>query len=421
MAARIFDYPGEDLRPAGQPLIFSIDDTISSPPDRYVVVVKRSGNVSTGTPAEVARFYLTPNANGVAFFDLSPIAESIVTYPLAVGTTPVHQIDDVEFMDGLCVQRFVVEVGSYNSTTGNVALNQDSEQIFLIRGTEQISQGLHPSFDDYLWGNAKGWLSERTSVDSIIPGFQLLPLTMRSDEERVISLAAAEDMGRDVTAPRITFFFVPFSGSPVSYNFSVSFTGITRNRLLQIPIGWANISGLQSTYSLDQIDYISINVQRNSTTVPVGIGDIIELRYDDTKGCRNTATQVGWINTRGGWEYLLFTSRAPKQISVEGKNYRKTIGSYNDATFSFNADQSQYETFGKTGKEQYTLQENFFNAEERGLLDSLMKSNVVQIRRLDESVWKPVNVLTNSLTIQPSGSQFYNVSLQVEIAQDLRC
>ena len=151
------------------------------------------------------------------------------------------------------------------------------------------------------------------------------------------------------------------------------------------------------------------------------IGDLLTVRYDDTTGCRNTATQVAWINTRGGWEYLLFTSRAPKQISVEGKNYRKTIGSYNDATFSFNADQSQYETFGKTGKEQYTLQENFFNAEERGLLDSLMKSNVVQIRRLDESVWKPVNVLTNSLTIQPAGSQFYNVSLQVEIAQDIRC
>jgi hypothetical protein len=417
MAARIFDFPGEDLRPAGQPLIFSIDDT-GTAPDRYVVVVKRSDGFS-GTTVEVAKFYLTPNANDVAFFDLSPIAESIVTYPLAVGTTPVHQIDDVEFMDGLCVQRFIVQVGSYNS--GTETLNQDSEQIFVMRGTEQISQGLHPSFDDYLWGNAKGWLSERTSVDSFLPGVQTIPITMRSDEERVISLAAAEDMGRDVTAPRVRYSFIPFSGATVSYDFNVTFTGITENRLRQIPIGWANISGLQSTYTLDQIDYIWITLQKDSTTTPTTIGDIIELRYDDTTGCRNTATQVGWINTRGGWEYLLFTSRAPKQISVEGKNYRKTIGSYNDATFSFNADQSQYETFGKTGKEQYTLQENFFSAEERGLLDSLMKSNVVQIRRLDESVWKPVNVLTNSLTIQPSGSQFYNVSLQVEIAQDIRC
>ena len=413
MAARIFSYPGADLRPAGQPLIFSIDDTATAP-DRYVVVVKRSGNVSTGTPVEIAKFYLTPNANDVAFFDLSPIAESIVVYPMAVGTTPVHQIDDVEFMDGFCVQRFVVEVGSYNS--GTETLNQDSEQIFLIRGTEQISQGLHPSFDDYLWGNSKGWLTERDSK-TFFGSAESINITMRSDEERVISLAAADSMGKNLTSPIVRYSFIPLSGGAgATYDFSVTFTGITRNRLRQVPIGWANISALQSTYTLDEIDYVLIGVQDTST-----VGDLIEVRYDDTTGCRNTATQVAWINTRGGWEYLLFTSRAPKQISVEGKNYRKTIGSYNDATFSFNSDQSQYETFGKTGKEQYTLQENFFNAEERGLLDSLMKSNVVQIRRLDESVWKPVNVLTNSLTIQPAGSQFYNVSLQVEIAQDLRC
>ena len=413
MAARIFSYPGADLRPAGQPLIFSIDDTATAP-DRYVVVVKRSGNVSTGTPVEIAKFYLTPNANDVAFFDLSPIAESIVQYPLAVGTTAVHQIDDVEFMDGFCVQRFVVEVGSYNS--GTETLNQDSEQMFLIRGTEQISQGLHPSFDDYLWGNSKGWLTERDSK-TFFGSAESINITMRSDEERVISLAAADSMGKNLTSPIVRYSFIPLSGGGgATYDFSVTFTGITRNRLRQVPIGWANISALQSTYTLDEIDYVLIGVQDTST-----VGDLIEVRYDDTTGCRNTATQVAWINTRGGWEYLLFTSRAPKQISVEGKNYRKTIGSYNDATFSFNSDQSQYETFGKTGKEQYTLQENFFNAEERGLLDSLMKSNVVQIRRLDESVWKPVNVLTNSLTIQPAGSQFYNVSLQVEIAQDLRC
>lgn len=412
MAARIFDFPGEDLRPAGQPLIFSIDDTATAP-DRYIVVVKRSGNVSTGTPVEIAKFYLTPNANNVAFFDLSPIAESIVAYPLAVGTTPVHQIDDVEFMDGFCVQRFVVEVGSYNS--GTETLNQDSEQMFLIRGTEQISQGLHPSFNDYLWGNAKGWLTERDSKP-FFPTVESINITMRSDEERVMSLAAAESMGKNLTSPIVRYSFVPLSGAPVTYDFSVTFTGITRNRLRQIPIGWANISALQSTYTLDEIDSVLISVFTSTT-----VGDLLQVRYDDTTGCRNTATQVAWINTRGGWEYLLFTSRAPKQISVEGKNYRKTIGSYNDATFSFNSDQSQYETFGKTGKEQYTLQENFFNAEERGLLDSLMKSNVVQIRRLDESVWKPVNVLTNSLTIQPAGSQFYNVSIQVEIAQDIRC
>ena len=37
MAARIFNDPGFDVRPAGQPLIFSIDDT-GTTPDRFVVI-----------------------------------------------------------------------------------------------------------------------------------------------------------------------------------------------------------------------------------------------------------------------------------------------------------------------------------------------------------------------------------------------
>ena len=89
MAARIFDDPGFDVRPAGQPLIFSIDDT-GTTPDRYVVIVKRSNVYTGGTPVQVAKFYLTPNTEGVAFFDLSPIAESILEYPLKAGSTVVH-------------------------------------------------------------------------------------------------------------------------------------------------------------------------------------------------------------------------------------------------------------------------------------------------------------------------------------------
>ena len=188
---------------------------------------------------------------------------------------------------------------------------------------------------------------------------------------------------------------------------------------MHIPYGWANISAF-SPFTLDQLERVRIQLIGKSGTFVTNYGQF-RIKFDDSRGCRNTATQVAWINTRGGWEYLRFDSRAPKQISVEGKTYRKTIGTYGKATFSFDPAGAQYDTFAKTGKEQYTLQENFFHANERALLDSLMKSRLVQIRRMDETVWKPVTVLTNSLTIQPAGSQFYNVSLQVEIAQDIRC
>ena len=415
MAARIFDFPGFDLRPAGQPLIFSIDDT-GTTPDRFVVIVKRSSVYTAGAPVQVAKFYLTPNTNGVAFFDLSPIAESILEYPLKVGSTVVHKTATVaDAMDGLTMQRFVVEVARYDAgVEGSV---DDTESIIVTNGTQQIADGLHPSFNDYLWGNAVGFLTERPVVNNVITH------RARRDEEFVVSFIDGDDIGEARTGTYILrATYVPYTGSSYTGPVGTAYTGTdVTEMLLQVPIGGPNLVANYASvpFTLEETDYIDFYLYR--TDVAGQVGNAYRVIFADTRGCRNTATQVAWINTKGGWEYLRFDTRAPKQISVEGKTYRKTIGTYGSSTFSFDAAGAQYDTFAKTGKEQYTLQENFFDAGERALLDSLMKSRMVQIRRMDEDVWKPATVLTNSLTIQPAGSQFYNVSLQVEIAQDIRC
>ena len=415
MAARIFDFPGFDVRPAGQPLIFSIDDT-GTTPDRFVVIVKRSSVYTAGTPVQVAKFYLTPNTNGVAFFDLSHIAESILEDPLKVGSTVVHKTATfADAMDGLTMQRFVVEVARYDAgTEGSV---DDTEAVIVTNGTQQIADGLHPSFNDYLWGNAVGFLTERPVVSNVITR------RARRDEEMVVSFIDGDDIGEARTGAYILrATYVPYTGSSYTGPVGAPYTGTDLTEmLLQIPIGGPNLVANYASvpFTLEETDYIDFYLYR--TDVAGQIGNAYRVIFDDTRGCRNTSTQVAWINTKGGWEYLRFDSRAPKQISVEGKTFRKTIGTYGSSTFSFDAAGAQYDTFAKTGKEQFTLQENFFDANERALLDSLIKSRLVQIRRMDETVWKPVTVLTNSLTIQPAGSQFYNVSLQVEIAQDIRC
>jgi len=415
MAARIFDDPGFDVRPAGQPLIFSIDDT-GTTPDRFVVIVKRSNVYTGGTPVHVAKFYLTPNTEGVAFFDLSPIAESILEFPLKAGSTVVHKTATLaDAMDGLTMQRFQVQVARYNNgTEGSV---DDTEEVIVTNGTQQIADGLHPSFNDYLWGNDVGFLTERPVVSNVITH------RARRDEDLVVSFIDGDDIGEARAGTYdLRQTYVSTTGTTFTQVVGILPTGTdVTEMLLQIPIGGPNLEANYASipFTLEDTAYIDTFLYRSDT--PGQIGNAYRVVFDDTRGCRNTATQVAWLNTKGGWEYLRFDSRAPKQISVEGKTYRKTIGTYGEATFSFDPAGSQYDTFAKTGKEQFTLQENFFDAGERALLDSLMKSRLVQIRRMDEDVWKPVTVKTNSLTIQPAGSQFYNVSLTVEIAQDVRC
>ena len=383
-----------------------------------MVIVKRSSAYTAGTPVQVAKFYLTPNTEGVAFFDLSPIAESILEFPLKAGSTVVHKTATLaDAMDGLTMQRFQVQVARYNNgTEGSV---DDTEEVIVTNGTQQIADGLHPSFNDYLWGNDVGFLTERPVVSNVITH------RARRDEELVLSFIDGDDIGEARTGTyQLRATYVPYTGSSYAGPVGVAYTGTdVTEMLLQIPIGGPNQEGnyLSVPFTLEQTDYIDFFLYRTDAPNQGQIGNAYRVIFDDTRGCRNTATQVAWLNTKGGWEYLRFDSRAPKQISVEGKTYRKTIGTYGDSTFSFDPAGSQYDTFAKTGKEQYTLQENFFDVNERALLDSLMKSRIVQIRRMDEDVWKPVTVKTNSLTIQPAGSQFYNVSLTVEIAQDIRC
>ena len=133
-----------------------------------MVIVKRSNVYTGGTPVQVAKFYLTPNTEGVAFFDLSPIAESILEFPLKAGSTVVHNTATfADAMDGLTMQRFQVQVAQYDNSTGEGSVD-DTEEVIVTNGTEQISDGLHPNFRDYLWGNQVGFLTERSVVNNVV-------------------------------------------------------------------------------------------------------------------------------------------------------------------------------------------------------------------------------------------------------------
>ena len=308
MAARIFDFPGFDVRPAGQPLIFSIDDT-GTTPDRFVVIVKRSNVYTAGTPVQVAKFYLTPNTNGVAFFDLSPIAESILEFPLKAGSTVVHKTATLaDAMDGLTMQRFIVEVARYDAgVEGSV---DDSEGIIVTNGTQQIADGLHPSFEDYLWGNDVGFLTERPVVNNVITH------RARRDEELVVSFIDGDDIGEARTGTyAIRASYVPYTGTTATGPVGAIYTGTdVTEMLLQVPIGGPNLEinygGI--AFTLEETDYIDFYLYRSDVGNEGQIGNAYRVVFDDTRGCRNTATQVAWINTKGGWEYLRFDSRATR-------------------------------------------------------------------------------------------------------------
>ena len=412
MAVTITSSPATTPRPAGQYLIYTLDETAT--PDRFIVQVYRSTSTTT-VGAEQAKIYLVPNASGVSHFDLSRIAEGILEYPLSKGGVAIHAVQDaakVFFCDELALLKFTVRAGQYNGTTES--LNQDNDEVYLLRGVEQISSGLNPSFSDYYptGTSQKAWLTDRQYDTSN----SRINMRMAIDDEAVALIMLTDNMGQSTSVDTIQITGFDASGSVIStVSATVSASTNTKENLLCVPIGPAHWSFLGLTGSLAYVDF---NAYKSTATAQLK-SQKIRVTLDE-RPCKHDATQLAWINSRGGWDYLRFDGRAPYTVNTTSKEYRKNVGTYGQATFTIASDIQQYDVYGKVAKDAYTLTEQFFTAEERDLLQYLMRSNVVQMR-VGTGEWEPCIVRNNSLRIEPQGSKFYAVSLDVEIARDIRC
>lgn len=411
MATEITSSPAEDLWPVGQYLVWTMDDDGGSAPDRFIVQVLRSTSPAS-VGSEQAKLFLVPNASDVAHFDLSKIARGILEFPLSKDGVAIHSVQDagkVFNCDELCLLKFTVRVGAYNGTTET--LNQDSSEVFLLNGTEQTSSGLLPSFAAYYPTSVtkKAWLTDLPLVDNKIT------LEMGDEDEAVMMFVNTNSLGTATSLDRVSVFGYNAAGSvtdSVTINVADA-TTVTKNNLYALPIGpaaWTHL-GMGS-------DVVEIRCTLGHASG--GSSRQLIVKNNSCRPLKHEATQLAWINTRGGWDYLRFDGRAPLNVSTTSKEYRKNVGTYGEATFTIASNVQQYDTFGKVGKEAYTLTEQAFTASQREILQYLMRSPVVQMRT-GTGPWEPCLVRTNSLQIEPAGSQLYKVSLNVELARDIRC
>lgn len=410
MAVTITRKPDLYPRPAGQYLIYTLSET--TPPDRYIVQVFQS-SVTGGSGSQIAKLYLVPNAAGVVHFDLSRIAEGVIEYPMSKGGVAVHAVQDVSKVfscDEDDLLRYEIRAGQYNGTTES--LNEDSDYVYLLRGVEQISQGLDPDFQNYYPLNpaSKAWLTDRPQDSN-----GEVNITMAADDEAVMMFMLTDNMGAPTSVTQVKVEgFREGGGADGTATIAIAPSTNTKDNMLALPIGPAHWNHLGITSPA--VTQVSFQLQ---TSAGSARNEKLWVRLDE-RPCKHEATQLAWINSRGGWDYLRFDGRAPLTISTDYKEYRKNVGSFGAATFSIASNVQQYDVYGKVAKQGYTLTEQFFDAEQRNLLQYLMRSPVVQMR-VGTGEWEPCLVRTNSLRIEPAGSKFYAVSLDVELARDVRC
>ena len=412
------DSPGENWFPAGQHLIYTISTQTTITDDfRYIVQVEENGT-------EIAKIYLSPNTNDAGFFDLSQVVTGRVEVDhLKYGaTTPIHSFNNKVFTranNG--VKRYTVKIGEWDGSTES--LDEDNQTLYLVDGYEQLSEGLHPGFADFYGtqSNRKVWLTDR------VPASNVIETKAAIEDDGVAAFLNTDDTGSLIE--RLVINIYDTSGtlddtltydvnltngaqSPAAaassntngtlvyaYVYPASFSGLT-TALNAVTGGWGHYDVIPST---------GLNAQT---------GNILRVT-NDCRYSKNEAVQLGWANTRGGWDYLRFNGKKQKTVTREEKTYRKIVGDYDAATFTFAPSEREMKPYQLEAKERYQLN-GILTIEELTLLQYCMRSKNVMARI--DGTWVPVTISTNSMQVEEETvSKVFVTSFEVELAQIIRC
>ena len=411
--------PSDDWIPAGRKLLFTLGPNETVTDDyRYIVQVEENGTI-------ISKIYLTPNPATFAFFDLSEVIEGrLEVDSLKYNTTnTIHTLHNKMFTrSNDNMKRYRVKVGFFDGTTETLA-EDTTPYYYHFDGYEQLSQGLDPSFSDY-YGTAstkKVWLSDRIPVNNIIE------VTAGIEDNGVAAFINSDDTGSAIVNLTIKIY-----DTLGSLETTLTYTINSTNGGLVPTTAWNNSNNDASllyayvypasfgalTTALNDVvegwDYY--DVIPASTGGPVG--NSLRIR-NNCRNTKNEPVQLGWANTRGGWDYLRFNGKKQKTVTREEKTYRKIVGDYSGSQFELATSAREIKPYQLEAKETYQLN-SLLTIEEVTLMQYCMRSKNVMARI--DGTWVPVTIQTNSMQIEEETvSKVFITSFNVELAQNIRC
>lgn len=405
--------------PAGQKLLFTlIPDEPVDDDYRYIVQVEENGT-------DIYKIYLSPNPADNAFFDLSEVIGGRLEVDSFKynSTSTIHSFHNKMFTrSNDNMKRYRLKIGHFDGSSESLA-DDTSGYYYHFDGYEQLSQGLFPSFADY-YGTAstkKVWLTDREPVNNVIE------VSAGIEDNGVAAFINSEDTGS-----LITQFVINTYDTAGSLDDTLTYIVNATNGGLVPTTSWtdANNDGSLLYAYVYPASLSAITTALNAVTGGWGHYDIIPSTSDAQTGnilrirnnCRNTKNepvQLGWANTRGGWDYIRFDGKKQKTVTREEKTYRKIVGDYSGSQFSFAPSAREIKPYQLEAKETYQLN-SVLTIEEVTLLQYCMRSKNVMARI--DGIWVPVTIQTNSMQIEEETvSKVFITSFNVELAQTIRC
>ena len=413
MAASITSNPGVLVYPAGQRLIYSLS-TSSTITDTYRYVVQ----VMEFNTTEIGKFYLTPNPEGKAFFDLSQVIQGRLKRDIVDnGGDPLWDDSTVFAKSPENSKGYQIRVGEFIG--GSETLDQANANIYLIDGYEQQRLGLHPGFSDYYptASTKKVWLTEKPVAAS-----DQIEYKMATEDSGSFAFLYNQITGgfpayiqqrvynaSGIVSPAYTTSINPGTGSN-SPSFDPFLAG---GSLVYANVGPFNL--FQRIAEISDWTYMEIDVRN-------GGGVLISKVLKITRDCPNpktTPTQMAFSNSVGGYDYIRWDGRRVQTLTKQDKTYRPLQGTWGASTFTIDPTGADVEVYQNQVREQYSLNA-LLNSSDYDLLSSAFKSRQVFVKI--GTYWLPCRLNEKSLRVESEPiSKLFAVVVTAVISQDVRC
>jgi hypothetical protein len=389
--------------------------------------------VTASSTGQVLQFLVTPDVDGKLIFDLQSVVKlrnedstanwhgsPMSDYPIEpVGGA--YEEYDVQLQEWWLIASVLTE---------NVAAREDVNLI-VFNASLQPSYGYAPPVDsvDERWSFAMAsdtaqvltdrvstthnwWKADSFPIGSVDAVY--IPVL-----ERDYGLLSITPTNRyTLNAPPYRARYIIFSSTGASSSYNLDTTEV--DGIIHIPCYPMNINSdaliTARPATTANWRYYTIQLFDNSTNASSIRYCFYNAEIWGQHDCRFDNVRLGWVNSRGGWDYFNFIKKNEWNNQIERKQYRRVL--YRDSTEVFRAADRQLYDRENIVTRNLTITSDWVQEGEFIFLKNLLFSNQVQIIDI-YGVATPVSIVDTAFNEKNErNGKKYNVTLNVTISQD---
>jgi hypothetical protein len=426
MAITINDQPYKWALRGQKLMIVAISDETGNVGFKYGVEV-----IVQGTPYQ---FYLNPAPDARLYFDMNPLVDTMRNYEPQnfhfatdntqqdnSGITLTFTLTEWWIVDGV----FTENAGS--SVDGNDALAVngyfqviDGYKPNVETGSQKVKQSLTSTtslaMSDRNNNTSPFYLSESWGLGAATNSIWIPAL---EKDYGVLSIPGNDTyLSNNNTA--VSFRIQIFSSTGVPSSQTISLTGFDIENLPVYPANLNDWTGLTVKPSLFPNWRCYTVVILNAASGQVSETYIFYNAHDYGQAdCNWPNMRLGWVNSRGGWDYFNFTKKSEITNEIERKQYRKVL--FNGTPTIFSTNDRSLTQRQNLAQQVLTVTSDYITEGEFILLRGLLVSN--QVTWLTDDAGKtieiPVNIDdTSYVEKRSSDGKLYNVTLKVRLSNN---